>query len=305
MPCICYVEKRFSSASLALIDTANAIIEDYAAQGYSITLRQLYYQLVSRDYIENTEQSYKRVGSIIADARMAGLLDWEAIEDRTRNLRELGHWSSPQAIVRACASQYREDLWGDQDCYVEVWVEKDALIGVVEAACNPLDVPHFSCRGYTSASEMWTASQRLREAGYGGRKPVVIHLGDHDPSGIDMTRDIEERLNLFSTNGELDPDSESEITVERIALNMDQIRTYRPPPNPAKTTDARYTGYERLYGDESWELDALEPRVLADLITQQVQSYIDTDRWEAAVERMQAGRKALAAAADAMAGQGA
>jgi hypothetical protein len=300
MPCICYAEKRLSSASLALIDTANTIIKDYAAQGYSITLRQLYYQLVSRDYIENTEPSYKRVGSIIADARMAGLVDWKAIEDRTRNLRERGHWSSPQQIVRACASQYREDLWGDQDYYVEVWVEK-----VVEAACNPLDVPHFSCRGYTSASEMWAASQRLGTAGRMGRKPVVIHLGDHDPSGIDMTRDIEERLNLFAANGELDSDSESQITVERIALNMDQVEEYGPPPNPAKTTDARYTGYERLYGDESWELDALEPRVLANLITRQVQGYIDTDRWNVAIERMQAGRKTLAAAADTMGGQGA
>jgi hypothetical protein len=243
----------------------------------------LYYQFVSRDLIPNTVQSYKSLGDVVNDGRLAGLIDWDAIEDRTRNLRSSPHWSSPRSIVRACADQFAVDLWDTQENYVECWIEKDALVGVIEGICNELDVPHFACRGYTSQSEMWGAAQRLIEREQRGKKTTIVHLGDHDPSGIDMTRDIQDRLELFG----------STAVIHRIALVFEQIEQYNPPPNPAKTTDARYQSYANKYGDESWELDALEPRVIVDLIREAVEDRIDQDAWEEALERQQTGRDQL------------
>jgi hypothetical protein len=283
MPLICYVPKSFRPDTQTRINQANEIIAEYQAQGFKLTLRQLYYQFVSRDLIPNTVQSYKSLGDVVNDGRLAGLIDWDAIEDRTRNLRSSPHWSSPRSIVRACADQFAVDLWDTQDNYVEVWIEKDALVGVIEGVCIEFDVPHFACRGYTSQSEMWGAAQRLIERENRGKKTTIIHLGDHDPSGIDMTRDIQDRLELFG----------STAVIHRIALVFDQIEQYNPPPNPAKTTDARYQSYAGKYGDESWELDALEPRVIVDLIREAVEDRIDRDAWEEALERQKTGRDQL------------
>lgn len=270
MPKKCYIEKKFSKASAAIIKQANAIIEEYQKSGFSLTLRQLYYQFVSRDLIANKVTEYSRLGAIISDARLAGLIDWESIIDRTRNLASLAHWTSPQSIISACAEQYRIDKWMQQPVRLEVWVEKEALIGVVKHACDPLDVPHFACKGYTSQSEMWEAGQRILRYKEKGQDTVIIHLGDHDPSGIDMTRDITDRLQLFMGASD----------IQRIALNWDQIEKYKPPPNPAKTTDSRFESYESLYGTESWELDAIDPSTLSKLITDKILEFRDEDAWE-------------------------
>jgi hypothetical protein len=276
VPKICYVDKRFNRSSVAIIDQANAIIADYAAQGFDLTLRQLYYQFVARGLIPNRDTEYKRLGSIVNDARLAGLIDWHAIQDRTRNLQVLSHWVGPRDIIRASAAQYQRDHWVGQLYRPEVWIEKDALLGVITPVCENLDVPFFSCRGYTSQSEMWVGGRRMERwmkepsGRHNGQVPVVLHLGDHDPSGIDMTRDIIDRLAMFSGG----------VEVKRLALNMDQVDQYNPPPNPAKTTDSRYIGYIDLYGDKSWELDALEPSVMADLITEAVLALRDNDIYQ-------------------------
>jgi len=261
----------------------NALINEYMAQGYTLTLRQAYYQLVARDILPNTQRSYKQLGDTISDGRLAGLIDWESIEDRTRNMQCNAHWDSPGEIVLSCAQQFKMDLWEDQDYYCEVWVEKDALIGVLEGVCTELDVPYFACRGYTSQSEMWRAAQRLSAHEDAGRQTIIFHLGDHDPSGIDMTRDIQSRLNMFLSDTE----------VQRIALNMDQVEKYNPPPNPAKTSDTRFESYAREFGDESWELDALEPRVIVDLIREHVGSLINQDRRDALLEEQTKARVSL------------
>ena len=268
MPKICYVEKNFRSDSLALIDKINSVIEEYEAQGYSLTLRQCYYQLVARGIIPNNERSYKNTGNLINDTRLAGLIDWHSIEDRTRNLQRLAHWDSPKSIIESASYQYRKDIWENQDYYVEVWVEKEALANVVGRVANELDVPYFCCRGYVSQSEMWSAAQRFIAKQEAGKDVVLIHLGDHDPSGIDMSRDIEERLVLFGVDTFM-------FNFRRIALNMEQIEEFAPPPNPAKLTDSRCGSYISKYGDESWELDALEPKVIHDLITNNVTEFWD------------------------------
>lgn len=280
MPCRCYVPKSFRSDKLDLIQQINEVVEEYTVQGYTLTLRQLYYQLVARGIIENNMRSYKNTGNLINDARLAGLIDWNAIEDRTRSLKGLTHWSNPQEIISSASCQYKKDLWKNQKYHLEVWVEKEALAEVVAKACRPWDVNYFCCRGYVSQSEMWSAAQRLVKETYNGKDCVIIHLGDHDPSGIDMSRDIEDRLQMFGNQDGGFTFSNHFLGLRRIALNMDQIDTFNPPPNPAKLTDSRCKSYMDKYGDESWELDALEPRVLNDLISGTISEYADLDYME-------------------------
>jgi hypothetical protein len=287
MPQIAYIDKSFTRTSLAVIERANEICADYRRQGFDLTLRQLYYQFVARGHLANKDTEYKRLGNIINDARLTGMLDWDYIVDRTRNLRGLSHWATPSSVVDSAAYGYQTDRWASQPHYVEVWIEKDALVGVIAGACNRLDVPFFSCRGYTSQSELWGAAQRLIRKQKQGHDPVVIHLGDHDPSGIDMTRDIGDRLALFGACA----------TVRRIALNMEQVRHYQPPPNPAKLTDARATGYIARFGAESWELDALDPATLDALITATIGEYRDERLWDRDTAAMEADRSLLMQAA--------
>lgn len=275
MPKIAYEPKRFSRAHRLIIDHANTIISEYTAQGFDLTLRQLYYQFVARGLIANRQTEYKRLGGIINAARLAGEVDWNAITDRTRNVRGGGGWDSPEQMIRAYASGYGIDHWEHQPVRPEVWIEKDALVGVIAGVCSELNVPYFSCRGYTSQSEMWRASQRHLRYIQNDQSTLIIHLGDHDPSGIDMSRDIHERMGMF-----MGWDAVSGLSFERVALNEDQISFYNPPPNPAKLTDSRATTYIAQFGFESWELDALEPRVLSDLIRDTVMDVVDHGEWE-------------------------
>lgn len=282
MPKIKYKDLNLQPSTLKLVKTCNEIIAEYQAQGFTLTLRQLYYQLVSRDIIANRQREYKRLGSIVNDARLAGLIDWLTIEDRTRNLRGLAHWDSPNEIVESCAAQFRVDMWEGQDWRPEVWIEKDALVGVIERICDEFDVPYFSCRGYTSQSEMWIASRRLQKHVSGEQVPIIFHFGDHDPSGKDMTRDITDRLELFMGG----------LEVKRLALNMDQVEKYEPPPNP------RYGAYIAEFGDESWELDALEPSVIAALIRGAISALINQSLWDERKREVEKNRRLLGLVAE-------
>lgn len=269
---IFYKEQRPNDASLILTDQANSIINEYRSQGYVLTLRQLYYRCVARDIIANTDRSYKNLSALITRARMAGLVSWEAIEDRNREHNAFWYQEDDFEVIRKLPRYIRFDRWARQDYYIEVWVEKEALGNVVSRACNPWLVPHMACKGYLSASEAWRAGRRFLEKINEGKKCILIHLGDHDPSGIDMTRDNRERLELFT-------EYLGDVEVKRIALNKDQVDQYKPPPNPAKVTDSRAAAYIQRYGLVSWELDALEPRVMEKLIIDEIKPCIDFEVW--------------------------
>lgn len=275
-----YINKRFQAKSLELLERANNIIDDYQARGYDLTLRQLYYQLVARDIIPNSEKSYKKLGQLITNARDAGLVDWFAIIDRTRGISGLQTWDNPAQIVKAAIDSYRADKWENQEYRVFVWVEKEALSGVISSACGDegIQVDYMACRGYMSASAIWRQAQKCARLSRQGQTPVVIHLGDHDPSGIDMTRDNIERLELYS--GLRDG---IDLQIVRLALNMDQVREYDPPPNPAKLQDSRAGNYVANYGYDSWELDSLDPDVLVDMIQEEILRWRDEDLWQEAV----------------------
>lgn len=267
MTFICYEDRNFQGKTRAVIVAANEIISEYQKQGFILTLRQLYYQFVSRDLIANNDREYKKLGETITAARLAGKISWDAIEDRNRGVLQ---WpvNDEDTLISQLPNRLMLDLMEGQDHYVEVWVEKDALSSVVQRACGTTRTPYMACKGYLSASEAWRAGRRMRAALHRGQRPVVIHLGDHDPSGIDMTRDNEDRLCLFA---------EGEVVVHRIALNRDQIDHYKPPENPTKLTDSRADDYIQQHGYSCWELDALEPTVLVNLIKTEIDNLIDRD----------------------------
>lgn len=284
-----YKEFSFRSDTLVLIDIMNAVINDYMRQGFVLTVRQLYYQLVQAGHIPNTERSYKRITGVVNDARLAGLMDWDAIEDRTREFISRSHWNSGSEILQTCADSFHMDMWENQDVRVFVIVEKEALAGVLEQACHRWDVPLLAARGYPSGTVLREfVEQRILPT---GQNAIILHLGDHDPSGIDMSRDLEERLNLFS-RGDCD------ILFHRIALNMQQIDELKPPPNPAKSTDSRFKDYRRKFGSESWELDALQPAYLTRLINENVSQYVDDSAWSESEEKIATLKDRLQEATD-------
>lgn len=290
-----YVHKNFGSESMALILMMNGIVDEYLKDGYRLTVRQLYYQLVARDVVPNTERSYKRVTSIVNKAKMAGLMDWEAIEDRTRAFISRNHWESAAELLHASAKQFYMDMWEGQPERVFVIVEKEALAGVLERVCNEYDVPLLAARGYPSGTVLREfCVDQLYEAAQANQSVTILHLGDHDPSGIDMTRDLAERIKIFT-----DDISEYPADLTRIALTMEQITKQKPPHNPAKQTDARFKSYQQKYGTRSWELDALKPAFLASLVTQHIERHIDDSIWQEREELIKATRtKMLKVATD-------
>lgn len=310
MPLIQYKAIDFSEERIELIAKANLVIAKYLKQGFDLTLRQLYYVFVGNKWFPedwryvrindkqwkkdpngtmNATPNYNALGKLISDGRMAGMIDWDSIVDRTRASMANQHWQRPSQILEATMNTYAIDKWDAQSNYVEVWVEKEALENVLMKACRPLDVRFFACKGYTSQSAMWEASQRLITQASEGKEVHIIHLGDHDPSGIDMSRDIFERLHLFVNHTQMN----GRVNVHRIALNMGQVTEYNLPPDPAKVTDSRFRSYQATYGDESWELDALEPTILVDLIRARVKSLRDDRLWEDALATEKKGKDTL------------
>lgn len=298
---IAYARQRFNDAAAAVIAEAERICDDYAAQGYQLTLRQLYYRFIAGDLLpesrrdpvlgtKNTERNYKWLGELVSSGRIAGLIDWAHITDRTRtpDIEDQG-WSSPESMMTSAADGYVISHWEGQPEYVEVWVEKEALGQVIRQAAGAWDVSSFACKGSPSTSAMHDAAVRFRRKERRGHKVTVIYLGDHDPTGIDISRDIQDRLALFL----------SAARVDRIALNMDQVEALNPPPSPVKVTDSRTNGYIDRFGtDECWELDAIEPADLDAMIQAAIQEHLDPVMRQARLDREERERGQLVAVRD-------
>ena len=249
------------------LEVINKIIEEYAEEGYTLTLRQLYYQLVSRDMIPNQDKEYDKLSRLLVKGRMAGIVDWDAIEDRLRVPYIPYSVEGIEDAIQDTIDQYRLDRMDDQDVYIELWVEKDALSGVLKRITKHYHIRLMVNRGYSSCSAMHDAYNRLRVQTRSGKKTHILYLGDHDPSGLDMIRDVKDRLNEFGVYPK----------VKQIGLTMGQIKKYNPPTNPAKITDPRAKWYLAEYGDKSWEVDALNPKILHELVKKNVEKLIDID----------------------------
>lgn len=339
---------NFKEDTRDIIDKMSRILSEYDQK---LSARQVYYRFIGDDLLpaswidleynrkkglpvdtKNTEKNYKRLLGILADARYAGLVDWDAIEDRGREPKVPSEWDSLDGLVDAAVEQFRLPRRRDQPRHLELWVEKDALAGVLGPIARRAHVPLVVNKGYSSASAMKAAADRMLEAcgvavarrqcgscaeDYSYRYPdgtckgcgskidrsgvlfryedtdgeqvedskkdvVVLYLGDHDPSGEDMVRDVRDRLTEFGVPN---------LEVVKVALTMVQIRRFKPPPNPAKVTDSRAAAYIAQFGNQSWELDALPPRELNRIVEQAIAKYTDRELMDAAIERENADRE--------------
>jgi len=245
-----FITKRFNGKSKALLEKIFEILDKYKKQEIRLTLRQLYYQLVSGGIIANRQPEYFKLSRLLTDARMAGLVDWDAIEDRIRVPKIPQFYESPQEIVEIAAEYYETNCWAASEKYVELYTEKDALSSILYPIAAKWRVPFTVNRGFSSTTALYDASKRFLS--HPDKECVLLYIGDHDPSGLDMVRDVSERLHTF----------ECVVKVEQVALLKEQISQFNLPPNPTKHTDSRAAKYSAQYGEGSWEVDALPPEVL-------------------------------------------
>jgi len=285
-----FIPHRFRAHTRALVDHANTIIAEYQAQGFRLTLRQLFFQFVSRDLLENIQKQYRTLQRTLVNGRNAGEIDWDEIEDRERVMQRWAFFRNPAERLEAAARSYREDPWAGQRYRPEVWIEKEALVGVIEAICHEYRVPYLAHKGGNSASAMYEAGKRFADIISQGQIPLVLHLADHDPTGVFMTEDTEERLALYAGQP---------IEVRRIALTMEQVRRYRPPANFVKEKDKRTPDYVRRFRTrQCWELDALSPTVIASLIRGELTALIEPRKWQAAQRQEKRNRQLITCVAD-------
>lgn len=345
-------EIKLSKSNKQRLELINSIIREYQRQGYILTLRQLYYQLVSREVIPNRVSEYAKLSNLLKEGRMAGIVDWGAIEDRLRVPKSPAKWESPEEIMDAVTSQYRKDRMKSQTSYLEVWVEKDALSGVLSRVTSVYGVPILVNRGYSSVSAIYDAYNRFSEQIKDGKSVEIIYLGDFDPSGMDMIRDIWQRpmemlcaqsrrfSDAYSAWAEKEHGGEADaedflrdkyydekefplayescdgdeyyfepiqawlheiFKVTPVALTREQIRAYNPPPNPAKKTDPRSKGFIAEHGGSSWEVDALRPEVLNQLLTSAIEQRVDMDAYEEVIKEEKIDKAKLRKAKDSLA----
>lgn len=314
-----YENYKPKAEALALLDKIITIVQDYSSQGLRLTLRQLYYQLVSKDLIPNKKEEYDRVGNIVSRARLGGQLDWDAIEDRVRRPERPPEFDSLDDLVEAAFASFRLPRLKGQKRYVELWVEKDALAGVLAPIAHRYHITMMVNRGYSSTSAMRESGLRVREQckAIDVDEAVILYLGDLDPSGEDMVRDIDERLNQFVNGGLIcefsagrpyrggDVNVEStddhllrlspriDVLVRKIALTPQQVEEFDPPPNPAKVTDSRAAKYIEEHGTSSWEVDALPPPDLRDIIEGKLELLLDMDLMDKVKEQENDEKKRL------------
>jgi hypothetical protein len=219
-----------------LIETAAAILRLH----HPMTVRQLYYQLVSRQVIENSRSSYQSVSKALVAARREALIPWGHIEDRLRRAQRVAMWDDLGDFAIAAAASYRRDVWATQPAHVEVWLEKDALSGIFEDELNGYGVTLNVGRGFDGWDSIHKAAGRL------GDEDVVLYFGDFDPSGEDMVRSLRERL----------ADQGARPEIKKCALTVDDIDRYQLPPDFTKPSDTRSTAFVAKWGDVSVEFDA-------------------------------------------------
>ena len=258
--------------TLNLIEAAATVLEEY----HPMTLRQVYYQLVSRHVIENTKSQYQRLSNALVKARQEGIIPFEWMEDRVRRPRVVSMWQGLPDFLETVCHAYRRDIWDGQSRYVEVWLEKDALSGVFEEITYEYGVTLVVGRGYNSWSAYKGAANRISEQ----KKPaVILYFGDFDPSGEDIVRALKEGLAFFGISPK----------IEKVALTRQDVVDYHLPPDFTKKTDTRAKKFVEKYGDIAVELDALPMPVLQRKVREAIEANLDLESlgWVRAIEEQE------------------
>ena len=263
-------ETKFQKKNIILLEKIKQILKEYNQENIKVTLRQLYYQLVERDIIPNKVSEYNKISKLLTNARYLGEIDWNAIEDRIRIPDIPNTFRDINELIQVAKQSYQLDRWKNQEYYIELWTEKDAISSVISPITKEFQVSVCVNRGYNSATSMYESAQRFLKQE--GKKCILLYLGDHDASGLDMDRDIQKRLNEFKVD----------VEIIRIGLTQEQIIEYNPPENPAKQTDPRAKWYKENFGENTWEVDALRPEILQQLIESSIKKYLDIVKYNLA-----------------------
>lgn len=243
--------------TLVMLEEARAVL----AENHPMTVRQVYYQLVSRQVIENNRGQYQAVSNLLVDARKDGAIPWEWIEDRLRRPRAVPMWDDLSDFAETARKAYRRDVWATQPAYLEVWLEKDALSGIFEDVLGGYGVTLNVGRGYDGWDSIHNAAERYGD----GASVTVLYFGDFDPSGEDMVRSLRDRLGFFGCVPE----------VLKCALTLADVTRYNLPPDFTKATDTRRAAFVAKWGDLSVELDALPIDVLRGRLVREVEARLD------------------------------
>ena len=246
--------------TLELIEAARAELEQYQP----MTLRQVFYRLVSGLVLKNTEASYKRLSRVLVQARQEGMIPWEWIEDRLREPRRVSMWDDLADFAETAARAYRRDVWATQPAYLEAWLEKDALSGVFGQVLEGYGVTLNVGRGYDGWTSICEAAGRLPESA------TILYFGDFDPSGVDMVRSLAERLAFFGCEPE----------IATVAMTPQDIERYALPTMKVKRTDSRAAAFIAEFGDIAVELDALPPPILRERLEAAVCDLMDLEALE-------------------------
>lgn len=270
--------------TLELIAAVESVLEDAERLGIKYTLRNVHYALVSANVIPNTVRAYKNLSATLDKARWEGYLPLDALDDLTRRPSALGSWESAEDLLRDAPDWYRSDWWVNADPLIELWAEKDAVSSTVMPVAHEYGVGFLACRGFSSLTALAASTRR-----WDGRNVVLLYLGDHDPSGLDMDRDLLERLQRLVVVQELAVD----VELRRVALTTEQIDAYQLPPQPTKEKDSRARGYSAAHNG-SWELSALPPEQLIGLVRAAIRDNLPhdfDDRQAYDVEERRRGRE--------------
>src|SRR3989344_3933701 len=244
-----------------LREVSNILVE----LGIQVTVRQLYYQLVSKQVIENTINSYKNFDRILTKARKEQLIDDSNIVDTSKPILIPSTWININEFLQDVSNAYRKSVWNTQDNHIEIWLEKDALRSVFQPITDKYDVALVIGKGYQSYTNLKETSHRIQE----NKELNICYFGDFDPTGLDIERNISSTLIELNTKH----------NIRRIALTKEQIEKYDIPPQPTKVSDTRTAKHKELHGDIAVELDALDPRILTKLIEDTIISFLDINKY--------------------------
>ena len=261
--------------TILLIEAALGILAEY----HPMTLRQAYYQLVSRQVIKNNRSEYQAVSNALVQARQDGTIPWEWIEDRLRLPRKVNMWDDLADFAETAIQAYHRDTWATQPIYLECWLEKDALSGLFESVLRSYGVTLNVGRGYDGWSSLYNAARRFK----GKEDAIILYYGDLDPSGEDMVRSLRERLGHFGCNPE----------IIKCALTLEDVKKYNLPPALAKKTDTRRAAYVEKFGDVCVELDALRAAILQSRLKNNLETYLDLGALELVKQAEQTDKERL------------
>jgi hypothetical protein len=277
-----------AAATIMLGQAAVDVLED---AGQAITLRQLFYRLVATGDIAKTDAAYKKLGRVMSNLREDGTVPWEYLADHVRVTIQARTFDGVEGLLTDSTDFYRRNLMRDQDVAIQLWAESDSIGSVVAPIARRFTIPTFIGRGYTSRGYLWSAAEDAVAAQTAHKDVVIFHVGDYDPSGEDIFRDLEETMRLyafaisegytakavrayFTRLGSMAPGETDWLRFERLALTPTQIAAYRLPSRPAKSSDSRTA---KFTGTGTVEVEALPIDTLLEIVTDAIESEIDPE----------------------------